>query len=157
MRGGLPHFSELPKLEVRSKRRGSPPYDVEEYGSIWFVSDRFKEFAESIDSKAFDFVPCDNSQLMFAGEELTFWACGAKRFGSFVDEGNSLSLRMQEDARGWRTMLPLSSTRVAVDRKALGNAHVFSLIEWRNGVFCDEHFMLEYKAQKFRPLTFTPT
>jgi hypothetical protein len=156
-RAGLVNFPCAPKLEVRSKRRRTPPYDVEEVGfSTWFVSDRFKEFAEATDPGAFDFVECDNSRLVFKGEQLIFWACGIRRFGGYLDEANSENLKVREEAPGWRSIGPLYSTRIAVDRSKLGNAHVFGLEECRNHVFCDEHFMKAYKAAKFRPLTFNP-
>jgi len=156
-RAGLPVFPCAPKLVLASKRRKTPPKDVELVGhTIWFVSDRFKRFVETVDSGAFEFVECDNSELRFHDEPLVFWACGVRRFGSFLDEANSENLRLVEDAPGWRTMIPLSKTRIAIDRTQLGDGHVFSLLECFHQVFCDEQFMRAYKALKFRPLNFIP-
>ena len=154
---GLPNFACMPSLELAAKRRKTPPNDIEIVGfQIWFVSDWFRRFAEAQDPGAFEFVKCDTSRLVFEDQVLVYWACGVVRFGSYLDESLSENLRLREELPGWRTIMPLSDTRIAVSRDKLGDARVFSLIECFDKVFVDERFVQACKREKFRGLQFTP-
>ncbi|MGE0294862.1 MAG: DUF1629 domain-containing protein, partial [Hyphomonadaceae bacterium] len=139
------------------RKLGPPPQHVVSFLGAWLVSDTFKRFAEAIDPGGFEFAPCDNSKLIINGERPIFWACDLKRVGDFLDEANSENARIREYQPGWRSLLPLSATRIAVHRDRLGEgAHVFGIME-SVSKYCDEHFKTAFKAAKLGPLTFTPT
>lgn len=152
---GVPNFPSPPALGF-DRKRGPPPQDVVEWGACWWVSDRFKQFAENIDPGGFEFAPCDNSELMIDGTSPIYWACGLKRWGDFLDEKRSENLLMREEKPGWRVFVPLQDTRIAVDRNKLGNSHVFGIREHIRA-FCDQQFKDAFKAAKLGPLSFEPT
>ena len=143
-----------PPLTYDSKL-GPFPNFIAEFSGLWFVSDAFKCFAESIDIGGFEFAPCDTSKIVINGEQPIMWVCDLKRVGDFLDEANSVDIKIVEEAPGWRSLLPLSYSRIAVRRDRLGEgAHVFGIVESVEK-YCDEHFKTAFKAARLGPLTFT--
>jgi|CXWL01.1.fsa_nt_gi hypothetical protein len=152
---GIPEFPYPPPLAY-DRKLGPPPQHVVSFLGSWLVSDAFKRFAEKIDPGGFEFALCDTSKLVINGERPIYWVCDLKRVGDFLDEANSENIKIVEEAPGWRSLLPLSYSRMAVHRDRMGqDAHVFGIIE-SVSKFCDQHFRDGFKAAKLGPLTFTP-
>lgn len=150
---GLAHVSVSPPLTYDPKL-GPFPNFVAHFSDWWFVSDAFKRFAETIDPGGFEFTPCDTSKIVINGEHPIMWVCDLKRFGDFLDEANSTDIKIVEDAPGWRSLLPLSYSRIAVHRDRLGpGAHVFGIVE-SVSKYCDQQFKDAFKAAKLGPLGF---
>jgi hypothetical protein len=145
---GLPSLPEAPAL-IFDRKAGPPPDDIEAFAAWWVVSDRFKTFAEATDPGAFDFAPCDNTNLTIEGAPAKYWLCALARYGPFIDEEKSPRLKVTKDGENKQYVVLGGLTRIAVDAAKLGEHHVFGVPETLS-VFCDHVFRNEFKRAGLR-------
>lgn len=117
----FPNFRERPRFLIDLKR-GRAPRDLERFGSLWIVSDRFKNVAESCDRDGFVF---SEIELVFSDETPSpkYWLCDVTRVMEVVDEESSVFKKYYHDETDWSYCF--AGGDLVIDGNAVGSAKVF--------------------------------
>jgi hypothetical protein len=154
----LSDLDELPRF-VFDKSRGTLPRDLEIYYAAWLISDRTKVVFESVDPKAFSFVPCTVRTPKGVWDGPRYWLCSVLRVLDALDESRSrLRIGVRDDPRyrnfGRKYYEFFGGAELVFKEDLIGDAHVFRMAHYESCAICDQEMRAACKSAGLRGLLF---
>jgi len=155
---GLSDLDDLPRF-VFDKARGTLPRDLERWSAVWLISDRTKVVFESVDAKAFSFVPCAVRTPKGVWDGPQYWLCQVLRILDALDESRSrLRIGIRDDPRhpgfGQKYYEFVGEAELVFREDLIGDAHVFRMAHFQSCVICDQEMKSACKSAGLRGLLF---
>lgn len=156
--GCLSDLDEIPRF-VFDKSRGRLPRDLERWSWVWLISDRTKIVFESVDLKAFSFVPCAVRTPKGEWDGPQYWLCKVLRVLDALDESRSrLRIGIRDDPRyrdfGQKYYEFVGEAELVFREDLIGDAHVFRMAHFERCAICDQEMKNACKSAGLRGLMF---
>lgn len=154
----LSALDELPRC-VFDQSRGRLPRDLEVCYGAWLISDRTKIVFESLDPKAFLFVPCIVRTPKGAWDGPQYWLCNVVRVLDVLDESRSrLRVGVRDDPRyrdfGKKYYDFFGGAELVFREDLIGDAHIFRMAHYGGCAICDQELKDACKSAGLRGLLF---
>ncbi|WP_232627719.1 imm11 family protein [Methylobacterium sp. Leaf118] len=147
---GFPPTKEVPYIKY-IKSRGRKPKEFEKFRDFWLITNRVKEFLESVDAEAFVFMSC---RTCIEGHESDgeYWICDVVRTINALDE---LKSDISIDYVGGKKLYNLigSERYLFLEEKIQSNIIFRMQFAWHK-VICNDIFREKCQKKQIKGLTF---
>ena len=141
---------ERPLLRV-DERQGRALLDFEEFYGYWIVSKKSKGVLERLDSKAFQFLPCDVTYT-YTEAKQSYWICDVINVVEALDENASNIQIRFGTSKQYRVINP---TQLAFQDELISESMIFRMKFAESYIFAKKAFRDLYRAERLKGIAFS--